>query len=132
VNREAVRLYLDKLAPGGILVFHISNRYLDLKPVLANLARDAGLVALVQSREVTEEEENAYYVRTTYVVMARRLKHLEEIIPNSGWVPLRGEKGARLWTDDFSNIVSVIIWPDFEAPRKLWEKVSSASLFSRK
>ena len=46
VTREAIRLYLAKLKPGGILVFHTSNRYLDLNPVLGNLARDAGLIAL--------------------------------------------------------------------------------------
>lgn len=132
VNREALRLYLDKLAPGGILVFHISNRYLDLKPVLANLARDAGLAALIQSREVTEEEESAYYIRTTYVVMARTAGDLGELMNNPEWELLKGEPGARLWTDDFSNIVSVVIWPSFDAPRKLWEKVNSASLFSRK
>jgi hypothetical protein len=123
VNREALRLYLDKLADGGILVFHISNRYLDLKPVLANLALDAGLTAIIQSREVTEEEENAYYVRTTWVVMARKAEDLGFLMHNEEWEALPGEPGARLWTDDFSNIAGVILWPSFDAPRRLREKV---------
>ena len=47
-TREALLLYLAKLKENGILVFHISNRYLDLKPVLSNLAQNAGLIGLVQ------------------------------------------------------------------------------------
>ncbi len=45
-TREAFRLYLDKLAENGILAFHVTNRRLDLEPVMGNLAHDAGLVAL--------------------------------------------------------------------------------------
>ena len=44
LTREALRLYRDKLADGGLIAFHISNRYLDLAPVLGALARDAGLI----------------------------------------------------------------------------------------
>ncbi|MBM4276090.1 MAG: hypothetical protein FJ134_16790, partial [Deltaproteobacteria bacterium] len=99
VNREALRLYLDKLADGGILVFHISNRYLDLKPVLGNLAQDAGLVALIQNRELTEDEENAFYVRTTYVVMARKAEDLGFLMHKEEWEALSGQPGARLWTN---------------------------------
>ncbi|MGH2351166.1 MAG: spermidine synthase, partial [Chloroflexota bacterium] len=48
ITREALAIYLDKLAAGGVLAFHISTRHLDLAPVLGRLARDAGLVCLVQ------------------------------------------------------------------------------------
>jgi len=131
VNREALQIYLKKLAPGGILVFHISNRYLDLKSVLGNLAQDAGLAALIQSRELTEEEENAFYVRTTWVVMARQTEDLGFLAHQEEWETLPGEPGARLWTDDFSNIAGLILWPSFDAPRKLWERVSPGVLFGR-
>ena len=46
---------MSKLAPGGLLAFHISNQYLNLKPVLGDLARDAGLVALYQDDLVIAE-----------------------------------------------------------------------------
>ena len=72
VTREAIRLYLAKLKPGGILVFHISNRYLDLKPVLGNLARDAGLVALSNSDlKLSDEDRKKKKLASTWVVMAR-------------------------------------------------------------
>ena len=48
LTREALQLYLKKLEPNGILVFHISNNYLDLQPVVASLARDAGLICLIE------------------------------------------------------------------------------------
>src|SRR5262249_39949170 len=46
MTREAVQMYLQKLRPDGIIAFHISNRYLKLEGVVANLAKDAGLVAM--------------------------------------------------------------------------------------
>lgn len=52
LTREAVDLYLSRLRPDGLLVFHISNRYLDLAPVLANIAEDAGLEGLIQQDRV--------------------------------------------------------------------------------
>ena len=48
VTREAMSLYLEKLAPGGLLVFNITNRHLDLQTVIGNLAEDAGLTTRVQ------------------------------------------------------------------------------------
>jgi hypothetical protein len=59
MTREAVALYIQKLAPDGVLAFHISNRHLDLEPMLGNLLREAGLVALAQTdaRISTRESE---------------------------------------------------------------------------
>ncbi len=59
LTREALALYRDRLAPGGLLAFHISNQYLDLKVVLAALARDAGMVSLYQDDRVISAEEAA-------------------------------------------------------------------------
>ena len=50
LTREAFALYLDKLAPGGLIAWHISNRNLDLAPVVAALLADAGLVACAPIR----------------------------------------------------------------------------------
>ena len=49
ITREAIRLYMQHLAPAGVLAIHISNRFLDLKPVLANIAREEGLEARLVS-----------------------------------------------------------------------------------
>ena len=62
LTREALRLYRDKLADGGLIAFHISNRYLDLAPVLGALARDAGLVDRVR-RDATSRRSRRRWAR---------------------------------------------------------------------
>src|SRR5262249_19778292 len=51
LTRQALQIYRAKLKDGGLVVFHISNRYLDLEPVIANLAAAEGMACLVQSDE---------------------------------------------------------------------------------
>lgn len=111
VTREAVSLYLSKLKQGGILVFHISNRYLDLKPVLGNLARDAGLVALSNSDlYLSDEDDKKKKKASVWVVMARTGQYLGSLPQEDLWRPLPQTPGEALWTDDFSNIWSVFNW----------------------
>ena len=47
LSREAIQLYRSKLSPGGVLVFNLSNRYLDLDPVIGRQAADAGLACWI-------------------------------------------------------------------------------------
>lgn len=116
ISREAIRLYLAKLADGGMLVFNISNRFLDLKPVFGNLAQDAGLVCLFQDNWVNEAEQNAFYIRSMWVVMARTQADLGELANDSRWSMLPGNPQTGVWTDDFSNVLSVFRWPAFKLP----------------
>jgi hypothetical protein len=118
ISREAIGLYLAKLAQGGMLVFNISNRYLDLKPVFGNLAEDAGLVCLFQDYGVNETEQNLFYVRSVWVVMARSQADLGELTADNRWSLLSGAPEASVWTDDFSNVLSVFRWPAFKLPWK--------------
>lgn len=111
LTREALKLYLSKLSEGGVMVFHISNRYLDLKPVLGHLAHDLGLVGLVQDdMELSEAEKEAKKAPSTWAVMAQRSPDLSRLATDHRWKPLSGSTRSTLWTDDFSNIVSVFKW----------------------
>lgn len=115
VTREALRLYLAKLKEDGILAFHITNRYLDLKPVLGNLAQDAGLIGLVQEDlHLTEKEKKAGKSASTWVVMAHRWDFLSKLAANHKWQELSTRPGESLWTDDFTNIISVFKWNSFK------------------
>jgi hypothetical protein len=107
MTREAVGMYLQKLTPRGILAFHITNRYLDLRPVVANLAHDAGLVAFIRAdRKVPASALAKGKLPSTWVAMARSLDDLGSI-PNDGrWQRLQADPRAPVWTDDFSNILS--------------------------
>jgi spermidine synthase len=111
ITRESVKLYLTKLAGDGILAFHISNRYLNLRAVLANLARDANLICVVRDdMELSEAEKKAKKAPSTWIVMARPTFDLTKLANDERWKSLSGIVKARLWTDDFSNILSVFIW----------------------
>jgi spermidine synthase len=109
LTREALALYLSKLAPQGVLAFHISNRYLDLHPVLAELAQDAGLsCATNEDAHVSEDETRRGKFSSWWVVMARSSSDLEGLRSDLGWRELRASPGSQVWTDDFSNIVSIL------------------------
>lgn len=108
MTREALQLYVAKLAPCGLLLFHISNRHLDLEPVLGNLAADAGLVGLTQDdATLTPAEEALGKQASQWVVLARQPQDLAALSSDPRWQPLRRDAGA-LWTDQFSSIVGVL------------------------
>jgi len=111
ITREALGLYLEKLAEHGVLALHISNYYVDLKPVLGNLARDAGVVCRIQEDlRIAGEQRREGKSPSVWVVMARRSEDLSGLLDDPRWKPLPQEPAARLWTDNFSNILGVIKW----------------------
>jgi spermidine synthase len=107
LTREAVQLYLSKLVDHGVLIFHISNRYLDLQKVLGNVASDAGLVALVEN-DTTDIQ--AGKLPSRWVVMARAKDDLGKLIGDPRWIPLKRDPRTRVWTDDYSSILAVFNW----------------------
>ena len=113
MTREALALYRRKLAPGGIIAFHISNLYFDLAPTLGNLAQDAHLVALIANdTDVTQAQRDAGKLPSIWVVMARDPADLNALTANADgafrWESLSGQPDSRLWTDDYSNLLGVV------------------------
>jgi hypothetical protein len=102
---EAVGLYLSRLAPGGALAFHITNRHLVLAPVLARLAGNHGLAARFQQHRATATPGQ---FSSDWMVMARSEGDLGSLATDPRWLTPRIPDGTPLWTDDFSNIVSVL------------------------
>jgi spermidine synthase len=110
LTREAVQLYLARLAPDGILAFHISNRYLHLEPVLANLAANAGLFCRARTEgRVHAVEEAQGKAPSQWVVLARRRQDLGGL-ERGMWAPVAPDPGRRVWTDDYSNVLQVFGW----------------------
>jgi hypothetical protein len=88
---------------------HISNRRLDLEPVVADLALDAGLEARVRNHSVSEARQDTEYdYESDWVIMARRLEDFGPLASDTMWVELEPSRKRRPWTDDYSNILSVI------------------------
>ena len=110
LTREALQLYLDMLAPRGVLVLHISNRYLDLEPVVANLAEDAALGGRLIGDD--ESEEIAGATRSTWVVLAPTAEALGGLAKDERWSAegLEPDPHVGVWTDDFHNLLSVLKW----------------------
>jgi hypothetical protein len=108
LTREAMRLYVSRLRPNGILAFHISNRYLDLHPLIAGLATDAGLVAYARDDlDVTSAELNIGKEKSRWVLLTRNAADLGAIPTTLHWYALR-PKPSVLWTDDHSNLLSLL------------------------
>jgi SAM-dependent methyltransferase len=110
LTREALQLYLDMLAPDGVLVLHISNRYLELEPVVANLAEDAALGGRLIGDD--ESEEVAGATRSTWVVLAPTAEALGGLVKDERWAAegLEPDPRVGVWTDDFHNLLSVLKW----------------------
>jgi spermidine synthase len=140
---EALQMYLTKLRDDGVLAFHISNRYLDLRPVLARLAEKLELKGYYES---VADDRLVGRAASTWVVLARKEEHLARLPredslqsllllsawPDNGtglgaqalmlyqlvgtdsftgtlWMPLKTDDKVGLWTDDYSNLLSVVV-----------------------
>lgn len=116
LTTEAIRLYVQKVNSTGVVVFHISNMYLDLSRVLAGNADSLGLTAYICRDIATSEKEWEDRSRlgigtSTYVIMARKKEHLRSLTSDRyRWRPLERTSKSVIWTDDFSNILSVLEW----------------------
>jgi len=109
VSREALELYLSKLARDGILLFHVSNRFLDVERLVSSLVIDRGLVAFSRfddAGELRKEGKSS----ANHLVAARRLEDLGPIAANPNWKRVTRPTDFQLWTDDYSNLLSLIRW----------------------
>jgi hypothetical protein len=107
MTREAISTYLSRLAPGGVMAFHVSNNHIRLRPVLARLARVHGLAARARFDQVAKEADGLS--SSDWVVLARVEDDLGTLLADPRWQTLAPDSNAA-WTDDFSNIWSVIEW----------------------
>ena len=104
LTREAVQVYLKHLNPDGVLAVHISNRYLDLQPVVAGLAKSSGRLARVVD---TDDDESQDVFGATWVLLAD---------PRYGLGPeeerasgdIKSQRKVALWTDDYSNLFQIL------------------------
>jgi SAM-dependent methyltransferase len=105
LTREALALYMRKLRPGGILAFHISNRHLDLAPMLGATARAEGLA----TRTVLYQPlaKNDFALATHWVAIGRTEADLGPLQKrNAGWSPI--PPGGPVWTDNYSALFEIL------------------------
>jgi len=106
ITQEAVRAFMGQVSANGILAYHVSNRFLNLPPVLAEIAEREKLAGVVV--EDPAQKDNTLHSSSTWVLLARNADALKGI--GEAGTPLARVEGAPLWTDDFNNLLSVIKW----------------------
>jgi spermidine synthase len=109
LTREALALYVDKLAAGGLIALHISNRNLDLAPVVSTLLVDAGLAGRFQTEVPSLAAQRSYRNAATWVVIARDDADLAVLGDDPRWQRVAAGL-APPWTDDFSNLIGALRW----------------------
>jgi hypothetical protein len=111
LTREALQLYLQKMPRDGLLLAHISNRYMDLAPIVARLAQSLNLVAYIQNDfDVTPSDGAEGKSPSRWVMLAAGEKVVDPFLTSRRWQRLDGASGADLWSDDFTDLLKVIRW----------------------
>ena len=107
VSREAIQLYLTKLKPDGLLLFHTSSRYFDVARLVAAATIDAKLVGFFRR---SSDENFPFKASSDYIVAARRVEDLGSILNKPEWLRLNSGVDLPAWTDDYSNMMSLVRW----------------------
>jgi SAM-dependent methyltransferase len=104
LTREAFGVYLRHLKPTGILAVHVSNRYLDLVPVVQEVARHFGL----EARQVeNQDDDGAGVYRSDWILLTRSAATFQRDALRAA-EPIRAEFNVNLWTDDYSNLFRIL------------------------
>jgi spermidine synthase len=118
LTREAIQLYRDKIAPDGILAFHISNVHLDLAPLVANLAHDAGLHHLFQDDTFLSSQEIADGLFPSAWILMAESESAFGTLPNDlRWERLAPTPNVRVWTDRYASPIQLLHWRPSLSPR---------------
>ena len=111
LTREAMAVYVKHLAPGGVMVFQATNRFVNIAPVVARLAGEFGMSAVM----VTDEPENSYTTGMDYwlsatdqIIVTKNRAILEAPALRAVVQTLPHDPAFRLWTDDFYNLLGVL------------------------
>ncbi len=112
LTREAFRAYRRHLARGGLLLVHISNRFLDLSPVVAAQESD-GWTARVRAFAPDASEKRQWQTASTWIALSpspATIARLDQASGPSQWSVLAPRAGFAPWTDDHASILPVIKW----------------------
>ena len=111
LSREAISLYRSKLAAGGVMAFNLSNRYLDLEPVLGRQAIDARLACrIAYDVDVTPEQKRSGKRGSIWALLVEAEGDLGELADDPRWRKPQLRDRSAVWTDDFSDPASYILW----------------------
>jgi hypothetical protein len=110
LTKEAMAVYGRRLAPSGLLLIHISNRYLDLRPVLAAGAAAGGWHARLRHYRPSVQDAARFYTASIWVAMSRDPARLDRLTQDRAnpWQALPRRAGFAPWTDDHASILAIL------------------------
>lgn len=112
MTAEAFETYARALKPGGLLLVHISNRHLDLEPVVASIARRQGWKAALRDYDPPDEQPSGImFTRSQWIMLSRDPAAVQRVLDASreaDWRPLRLRPGFPAWTDDYASALPLL------------------------
>ena len=104
ITQEAMTVYLRHIKPGGAIVFHVTNRFLKLAPVVKKIADDLGLFTAL----ITDDADETAFSKTDWMIVTRDKSLVEKdaIVQKSSEIDVI--PGLQLWTDDFNNLFQIL------------------------
>ena len=109
ITREAFEIYKRHLGSDGLIVTHVSNRHLEMRPTIASIAASVGLESTEQASVVTLEAAAAGYASSRWVASGSPSALVANGLPNDKWAK-SPPPTVRPWTDTYSNLAGVIVW----------------------
>jgi len=104
VTREAMAVYLRHIKPGGIIAFHVTNRFLQLAPVVKEIADEYRLRAVL----IIDDSDHDGLAKTDWVLVTRDPQLLERPEIASVSSEIKQIRGLRPWTDDYNNLFQIL------------------------
>ena len=107
MTKEAFDLYFKKLKPDGLIVMNITNRYFDLRPVLAAMADSMHVTSYFKMHipDDSKRKISRYYAAvSSFAVIAKRPQTAASLVEDHAWEEFSGTAKPRVWTDDYANI----------------------------
>jgi SAM-dependent methyltransferase len=107
VSREAIAMYLTKLKPRGLLLFHVSNRYMDVEGLISAVVTDAALEALARH---DDEQQTELKARSHFIIAGKNPEALGSLEQDANWFKVKKPQSIAPWTDDYSNMLAILRW----------------------
>ena len=104
ITREALDVYARHLKADGVIAFHVSNRYLNLPPVVRGIADATGFEVL----EISDDPNESVGSSSTWVLVTRNRAFLAQPDIAAAGQPIAVQSGLRLWTDQFNNLFQIL------------------------
>ena len=105
ITREAIRVYKRHITADGVVAFHISNRYLDLTPIVKQLGDDVGMEVV---RITDNPDKDSYLYRSDWVLVTANKALVETLVKSGAGERVSSRNDVTPWTDDYNNLLQIL------------------------